>query len=133
MQKPVYRYSIIVCVLSVASRFPQLLKYGSVLPCSTLLTMLLCFASYEQCSARLLKMLHKRCNTDMLGVLLIYPHSPLGTARPWDRAYISVKPLAAVLQPIYVALSKVFLLFRDSFYCDLSSLTNWAQLRYISV
>ena len=64
--------------------------------------MLLCLASYEQCSTRLLKMLHKRCNTDMLGVLLIYPQSPLGTARPWDRAYISVKPLAAVLQPINV-------------------------------
>ena len=45
-------------------------------------------------------MLHKHCNTDMLGVLLIYPHSPSGTARTWDRAYISVKPLAAVLQPI---------------------------------
>ena len=57
---------------------------------------------YEQCTTRLLKMLHKRCNTDMLRVLLIYPHSPLGTARPWDRAYISVKPLAAVLQPINV-------------------------------
>ena len=47
-------------------------------------------------------MLHKRCNTDMLGVLLIYPHSPLGAVRPRDRAYISVKPLAAVLQPISV-------------------------------
>ena len=38
----------------------------------------------------------------MLGVLLVYPHSPSGTARPWDRAYISVKPLTAVLQPINV-------------------------------
>ena len=53
-------------------------------------------------------MLHKRCNTDMLGVLLIYPHSPLGAARPRDHAYISVKPLAAVLLPINVALSNVF-------------------------
>ena len=46
------------------------------------------------------KMLHKHCNTDMLRVLLIYPHSPSGAARPWDHAYISVKPLSAVLQPI---------------------------------
>ena len=48
-------------------------------------------------------MLHKCCNTDMLGVLLIYPHSPLGAACPRNRAYISVKPLAAVLQPINVS------------------------------
>ena len=39
----------------------------------------------------------------MLGVLLIYPHSPSGVARPRNRAYISVKPLAAVLKPINVA------------------------------
>ena len=52
-----------------------------------------------------LKMLHKRCNTDMLGVLLIYPHSPSGAARPRDRAYISVKPLTAVLQPIDVIMN----------------------------
>ena len=45
-------------------------------------------------------MLHKHCNTDMLGVLLIYPHSPSGAACPRDHAYISVKPLTAVLQPI---------------------------------
>ena len=42
------------------------------------------------------------CNMGVLGVLLIYPHSPLGAARPWDHAYISVKPLAAMLQPINV-------------------------------
>ena len=47
-------------------------------------------------------MLYKRCNTDVLGVLLIYPHSPPGAARPQDCAYVSVKPLAAVLQPISV-------------------------------
>ena len=41
----------------------------------------------------------------MLRVLLIYPHSPSGAARPRDRAYISVKPLAAMLQPINVTLS----------------------------
>ena len=77
---------------AVASRFPQLLKcdnrYGSILPRITLLATLLCLASYEQCSTRLLKMLHKHCNTDMLGVLLIYPHSPLGAACLWDCAYI---------------------------------------------
>ena len=30
-------------------------------------------------------------------------------------------------------IADVFLLFRDSFYCDLSRLANWAQLRYVSV
>ena len=38
----------------------------------------------------------------MVGVLLVYPHSPSGAACPWDRVYISVKPLAAMLQPINV-------------------------------
>ena len=47
-------------------------------------------------------MLHKRCNTDMLGVLLICLYSPLGAARSRDHVYISVKPLVAVLQPINV-------------------------------
>ena len=32
----------------------------------------------------------------------------------------------------YVALSDIFLLFRDSFYCEVSSLVNRAQLRYVS-
>ena len=79
-------------------------RYGSVLLRSTLLATLLCLASYEQCSTLLLKMLHKHCNTDVLGVLLIYPHSLSGTARPRDHAYISVKPLPAVLQPINVCM-----------------------------
>ena len=48
-------------------------------------------------------MLHKRCNTDMLGVLLIYNIRTLPWAlRPRDRAYISVKPLTAMLQPINI-------------------------------
>ena len=51
-------------------------------------------------------MLHKCCNTDVLGVLLIYPHSPSGATHPRDRAYISVKPLAAVLQPYSILLPK---------------------------
>ena len=37
---------------------------------------------------------------DALGILQIYLHSPSGAVRPRDRAYISVKPLAAVLQYI---------------------------------
>ena len=41
----------------------------------------------------------------MLGVLLIYLHSPSGAAHPQGHAYISVKPLAAVLQPINVDFS----------------------------
>ena len=45
-----------------------------------------------------MKVLHKCCNADVLRVLLIYPHSPLGTAGPRDHVYISVEPLAAVLQ-----------------------------------
>ena len=49
-------------------------------------------------------MLHKCCNTDVLGVLLIYLHSPLGTVRFRDCVYISVKPLATVLQPINVCI-----------------------------
>ena len=47
--------------------------------------------------------IHK-CNTDVLRVLLIYPHSSSGAARPQDRACISVKPFAAVLQPINVCM-----------------------------
>ena len=89
---------------AIASRFSQLLKcdnrYGSILPRITLPATLLCLASYKQCSTRLLKMLHKHCNMDMLEVLLIYLHSPSGAAHPRDRACVSIKPLAAVLQPI---------------------------------
>ena len=90
---------------AIASRFPQLLKYDTNMVASYrvipyLRTTLLCLATYKQCSTRLLKMLHKRCNTDMLRVLLIYPHSPSGAVCPRDCAYISVKPLTAVLQPI---------------------------------
>ena len=33
---------------------------------------------------------------------LRYPHSPLGSAHPRDCASISIKPLAAMLQPINV-------------------------------
>ena len=39
---------------------------------------------------------------DIFGVLLIYQHSPSGAARPRDCVYISVKPLAAMLEPINV-------------------------------
>ena len=74
-------------------------QYGSILlPCSTLLAILLCLASYKQCSTWLLKVLHKSCNMNMLGILLIYPHSPSGAACPRNRTYISVKPLTVMLQ-----------------------------------
>ena len=42
---------------------------------------------------------------DVLGVLLIYLHSPSGAACPQDHAYISVKPLGAMLQYINVTFS----------------------------
>ena len=66
-----------------------------------------CVVPYlQRCYAALvMKMLHKCCNTDILGVLLIYLHSPSGAARPQDHAYISVKPRAAVLQPIIVLMT----------------------------
>ena len=44
------------------------------------------------------------CNTDVLGVLLIYLHSPSGVAHSWDHAYVSVKSLTAMLQPINVCM-----------------------------
>ena len=90
---------------AVASRFPQLLK------CDTNMVVSYHVAPYlQRCYASLitsnavhdLKMLHKRCNTDVLGILLIYQHSLLGAGHPRDRVYISVKPLAAMLQPINV-------------------------------
>ena len=40
----------------------------------------------------------------MIGVLPIYPHSPSGAACSQDHAYISVKPLAAMLQHINVGM-----------------------------
>ena len=52
--------------------------------------MLLCLCSYKQCCTQLLQVLHNCCNTDVLGVLLIYLHSPLGAARPRELCvYIS--------------------------------------------
>ena len=94
---------------AITSCFPQLLKRDTDMVVSY------CVASYLQCCCALLvmsnavhnywKVLHKDCNTDMLGVLLIYLHSPSGTACPRDCAYISVKHLATMLQPIIVTLS----------------------------
>ena len=93
--------------------------------------MLLCLASYEQCSARLLKVLHKGCNTDVLGILLIYPHSPSGAARPYDRAYISVKPLAAVLQPINICVCVCVCVYVCVCVClDIGKLTEMSHLTY---
>ena len=71
--------SAIVC-------FSQRLKCeiysGSISPCCTLLAMLFAIGSYKQCCTRLM---NKCCNTDVLWVVLIYPHSPSGTS--WDRVY----------------------------------------------
>ena len=98
-------WSIVTAALfafSAIASFPQLLKCDSyqysnvLLPCRILLATLLYLTSFEQCSTKLLKVLHKGCNTKVLGVLLIYPHSPLCV----HHVFTSVKPLAAVLQPI---------------------------------
>ena len=44
-----------------------------------------CLDHYKHYRApMLLKMLHKCCNMAVLWVLLIYPHSPLGAACPWE-------------------------------------------------
>ena len=77
---------------AITSRFPQLLK------CDTNMVVFYRVVSYLQhCYTSLVmsnavhdywKVLHKGCNTDVLGVLLIYPHSPSGAARPRDHAYI---------------------------------------------
>ena len=88
-----------------AFRFPQLLKRDADMVASYrvipyLQCCLICRASYKQCSTRLMNMLRKRCNTDVLGVLLIYPHSSSGAARPQDRAYISAKPSLPCYNPL---------------------------------
>ena len=64
--KPVYCYSIIVCVFIhriFSSASETWYRYGSILPRSTLLPTSLCLASYEQCCTWLLKVLHKCCST----------------------------------------------------------------------
>ena len=95
----VYHCSIIVSFAfsAITSRFlTELLKGDTDMVSSyyrvvhTLLATLLCLASYEQRSTRLLKVLHKCYNTDILRVLLIYPNSPSDTVRPWDCAYIYI-------------------------------------------
>ena len=103
-----YSYSTIVCIFShsmFSSASETWYRYSSILlPHNTFLATLLCLASYEQCNTWLLKVLHKCCNTNVLGVLLIYLHSPLGAAYPQDCVYVSVKPLAAVVQSINVCI-----------------------------
>ena len=64
--------------------------------------MLLCLDSYEQRCSQLLKVLHKCCDMDVIGIILIYPHSPWALHTLRSCAYISPKPLAAVLQYINV-------------------------------
>ena len=45
-----------------------------------------------------LEVLHKYYNTDVLGVLLIYPHSPSGAVRPRESCvYISQTPRGRVI------------------------------------
>ena len=89
---------------TIASCFLQLLKHDTDMLASNHIILYLqhCYASIVTSNAvhDYWKMLHKCCNTDMVGVLLIYPHSLLGAACPRDCTYISVKPLTAVLQPI---------------------------------
>ena len=87
---------------STIASFPQLLKgdtdlvasYYRIVHCTLLLATLLCLASHEQCSTWWLKVLHKHCNMDVLGVLPICPHSPSGAACPQDHW---VKTLAAYI------------------------------------
>ena len=88
-----YHYSIIFCFFShyilFSSTSEMRYRYGSVLAHST-------YVPYLQCcygslvSTRLLKLLHKDCNMDMLRVLLIYPHSPSGAVHPQDNTYICI-------------------------------------------
>ena len=67
--------------------------------------MLLCLASYEQCSTQLLKVIHKCCNTDVLGVLLIYPHSPSGVWHAVSNKNRKREPNVKTFQP-YVQTSQ---------------------------
>ena len=54
---------------------------------------------------QLLKVLHKCCNTYVLGVLLIYPHSPFGTMHPRESSiYISQTPHCCVTLYLYIIL-----------------------------
>ena len=91
---------------AIASPFPQLLKCDTDMVASYHVIPYLqhCYALLITSNAvhEYWKMLYKRCNTDVLSILLIYRHSPSGTVHPQDHAYISVKPLAAVLQPINI-------------------------------
>ena len=88
---------------SAISSFSQFLSHEANMVASyhvvlMYLLAMLCLDNYKQCCMQLLKVLHKWCNMDVLRVLLIYPHSPLGATRLQEVIYISVKPLAAVLQ-----------------------------------
>ena len=91
---------------AIASHFPQLLKRDTDMVTSYLIVPYLqrCYALLVTSNAvhHYWKVLHKGFNMDVLGVLPIHLHSPLGTVHPWDRAYISVKPLVTMLQPINI-------------------------------
>ena len=55
---------------------------------------------------------------------------PCGTPELKNKAILNLKQYCI---HCYVALSDVFLLFQDSFYCDFSSPKNRSQFRYVSV
>ena len=87
-----------VAFSAIASRFPQLLERDTDMVASYCVELYL-----QHCYALLVtsnpvhnycKVLHKGCNTDVLGVLLIYLYSPSSAVHPWDHACISVKPLS---------------------------------------
>ena len=45
-----------------------------------------------------LKVLHKCCNNDMLGILLIFPYSLLGTVHPLGVVHIHQSAIVAIYQ-----------------------------------
>ena len=67
---------------TIASRFLQLLKHDTDMLASNHIVLYLqrCYASIVSNNAvhDYWKVLHKGCNTDVLRILLIYPHSPSG-------------------------------------------------------
>ena len=86
-----HRYAI-----SLSLDFLAILLFPQLLRCKTdMVALQRCYAWVFTSSGctQLLKALHKCYNTDVLGVLLIYPHSPSSAARPRESCmYISQTP-----------------------------------------
>ena len=61
-----YAISLLLAFLAI-SHFPHMLKHETNMVASYHIVMLLCLDSYEQCFTQLLNVLHKFCNTDVLG------------------------------------------------------------------